>query len=220
MGENSRGEHHPIFILLLAETPPSAHDGSVRSSDPLGPEHPKVAAALSNLANVHYAKDEFDQAAALHERVLAIREKSLGAEHPDVGQSLYHLGAVHHSKGEFEEAAVLYERAMVIREKALGAEHPYVADTLLALADVALEQHRPADAVVKAERAVQIREASTLPPTYVARARFLLARALAATGDPHRRAVVLAQQARDVYRDTGKSSADLLEVQTWLDEHE
>lgn len=231
--ENALGAEHPkvatsLSNLAVLHQAKGEYDETVRLygralaiwKTSLGPEHPKMAAALSNLANVHYAKDEFDQAAALHERVLAIREKLLGAEHPDVGQSLYHLGAVHHSEGNFEEAAALYERALVIREKALGAEHPYVADTLLALADVALEQHRPTDAVVKAERAVQIREASTLPPTYVARARFLLARALAATGDLHGRAVVLAQQARDVYRDAGESSADLLEVQKWLDAHE
>jgi len=187
----------------------------------LGAEHPKVAATLNNLANLHHTRGEYMQAAALHERALAIREETLGAGHPDVGQSLYHLGAVHHANGEHEEAATLFERALAIREKALDAEHPHIADTLVALAEVALALDRPDGALARAERAVKIREAITVPPAYLARARFLLARVLAETGAPQGRAVGLAQQAADTYREAGHGSAErLAEVQTWLDEHE
>ena len=43
----------------------------------LGPDAPEVAGALNNLANFHARRREYDQAAALHERARAVREKAL-----------------------------------------------------------------------------------------------------------------------------------------------
>ena len=50
----------------------------------LGPEHPDVATALSNLAFLYYTQGRYAEVEPLYQRSLAIREKALGQEHPDV----------------------------------------------------------------------------------------------------------------------------------------
>ena len=47
-----------------------------------GPEHPKVATAVSNLGGVLQDKGDLDGAQAAYERALAILESFLGADHP------------------------------------------------------------------------------------------------------------------------------------------
>ena len=73
----------------------------------------------------------------LHQRALAIRERSLGpAEHPDIARSLNNLAALYHVQGRLADAEPLFERALAIVEKALGPEHPttrMIQDNLSAL---------------------------------------------------------------------------------------
>jgi serine/threonine-protein kinase len=188
------------------------------------PEHPRVAESLHSLASNYAASGEHDEARGLFERVLAIYEKTLGPEHPALAMALNGLAFVHRVSGDLERAKVLDERALAIFEKTLNPEHPYVAYPLVDLAQVALEQHRPIDAVPLAQRAVAVWEKGGVPARDLAAGRFVLARALweapASAGRDRRRAVPLAEQARDAYRDAGKDKAkDLAEVEKWLREH-
>ena len=48
----------------------------------LGPEHPRTATALHNLADLYRATGAHAQAEPLYQRALAIAEKALGPEHP------------------------------------------------------------------------------------------------------------------------------------------
>jgi eukaryotic-like serine/threonine-protein kinase len=183
----------------------------------LGPEHPQVAASLNNLAEVHRATGRYEDAQALLERALAILEKALGPEHPNLAGSLDNLAGVRRATGAYEEAKALYERALAIWEKALP-EHPHLAHALVGLAEVALEQRRTDDAVVLARRAVTVHEQSSGEAVELAEARFVLARALAQAGPSRAEAAKLAEQARDAYREAGKSDA-LDEVERWLEAH-
>ena len=104
------------------------------------------AGSLNNLANVYYANREYEEAATVHERVLAIRQKALGAEHRDVAASLSNLAEVHDANGEYEEAAALCGQALAIWEKAQQAHKAYHEageDSAESLAKVAawLETH-------------------------------------------------------------------------------
>src|SRR5690606_8933644 len=58
-----------------------------------------VADLLDSLANVHAAINAFDEAQALHEEALAIREKELGPEHPRVASSLNNFATVRYALG-------------------------------------------------------------------------------------------------------------------------
>jgi tetratricopeptide (TPR) repeat protein/predicted Ser/Thr protein kinase len=187
----------------------------------LGPEHPDLVGGLSNLARVHEATGDYDEAKVLAERALAIGEASLGPEHPVVAKSLQHVGTLHREAGDYDGAKALYERAAAIQERALGPEHPDLATTLVGLAEVALAQHRPGDAMPLAERAVAVLDKGAVASTTLAKARFVLARALweapAQAGRDRARAQSLAEQARDAFRAAGKGMAELLaEVEAWL----
>jgi len=48
-----------------------------------GPNHPKVAIRLSNLALLYHLTRRLKDAESLYERALKIYEKNLGKDHPD-----------------------------------------------------------------------------------------------------------------------------------------
>jgi eukaryotic-like serine/threonine-protein kinase len=106
---------------------------------------------------------------------------------------------------------------LAIREQALGSEHPDLAHPLVGLARIALARGRPADAAALAERAVKVRGDGDAPGGDVAEARFVLARALWDASRERPRALALAEQAREAYREAGDGKAmELAEVEAWL----
>lgn len=189
----------------------------------LGLDHSDVAISLSNLAHVHGATGAYSEAKVLLERALAIWEKALGPDHPNVANSLNNLASIYYSTGAYEDAKVLYERALSIHEKALGPDHPHVAYSITGLAKLALVQRQPANAVALAERAVRVREASDVSTETLAESRFVLARAMwdapPGQGRDRDRALTLARQARDVFREFKGYDKDLAEVEAFLAKH-
>jgi CHAT domain-containing protein len=118
----------------FAEAVPLAQRVLAINEKAVGPEHPNVATALNNLAELYRAQGDYGRAAPLYQRSLAIREKVLGPEHPDVAQSLNNLALLYEAQGDYGRAAPLYQRSLAIREKVLGPEHPDVAQSLNNLA--------------------------------------------------------------------------------------
>jgi tetratricopeptide (TPR) repeat protein len=70
----------------------------------LGPDHPKVATGLSNLAALYQVQGRYAEAEPLLKRALAIFEKALGPSHPDVAQSLNDLALLYQVQGRYAEA--------------------------------------------------------------------------------------------------------------------
>jgi hypothetical protein len=92
------------------------------------------------------------------------------------------------------------------------------------LADLALAQARPADALPLARRALDVREAVPVPGHELAEVRVLLARALwdapVEAGRDRAAAIVLAEQARDGLRRSGRHAAtQLADVERWIAAH-
>ena len=189
----------------------------------LGPNHPLVAYTLNNLASIHASTGAYMAAKALFERALAILEKALGPDHPDLASPLNNLANVHTSMGTYEEANELHKRTLAIFEKTLGPDHPHVAYPVTGLANVALAQIRLADAVALAERAVRVREVGNAPSEQLALSRFVLTQALwdvpVGQGRDRNRAFVLAQQARDAFREVKGMDKELAEVEAFLAKH-
>lgn len=131
----------------------------------LGPEHPKVAVSLNNLAELYRAKSNYERAESLLQRALAISEKALAAEHPTVAESLNNLARLYRLKGDYEHAEPLFQRALAINEKALGPEHPRVATALNNLAGLYRAKGEYARAELLFQRALAIRE-KVLPPEH------------------------------------------------------
>jgi CHAT domain-containing protein/Tfp pilus assembly protein PilF len=124
----------------------------------LGPEHPDVADALLNLANVYYAKGSYAKMETAAQRALTIREKALGPHHLKVALSLNVLAVLHFAKSDYQKAEPLLRRAITIREAVLGAEHAEVADSLNNLAALYSIRGEPAQAEPLYQRVLSIRE--------------------------------------------------------------
>jgi tetratricopeptide (TPR) repeat protein len=131
----------------------------------LGPDHPDVATALNNLAELYHSQGRYAEAEPLLQRSLGIREKALGPDHPDVAGSLNNLAGLYDAQGRYAEAEPLLQRSLGIREKALGPDHPRVAVSLNGLADLYRAQGRYTEAEPLFQRALGIVE-KTLGPDH------------------------------------------------------
>ncbi len=81
---------------------------------------PYLVAALINLANVHYSRDELVEAQALYERAIGLE--------PDFFEAHFNLGNIYHDLGQFTEAQACYREAL--RLNPLYADgHFYLAVT-------------------------------------------------------------------------------------------
>ena len=84
---------------------------------------PYLVAALINLANIHYSRDELAEAQALYERAIGLES--------DFFEAHFNLGNIYHDLGRFTEAQDCYAEALRL--------NPYYADTHFYLA-VTLEK--------------------------------------------------------------------------------
>jgi len=81
---------------------------------------PYLVAALINLANIHYSRDELAEAQALY-------ESAIGLE-PDVFEAHFNLGNIYHDLGRFPEAQACYREALRLNPRYADA-HFYLAVT-------------------------------------------------------------------------------------------
>lgn len=82
---------------------------------------PDLVAALINLANIRYARDELAEAMALYERAVSLD--------PTYFEAHFNLGNIHHDHGRYAEAERCYAEALVLNPEYAEA-HFYVAVTL------------------------------------------------------------------------------------------
>ena len=79
---------------------------------------PYLAAALINLSNIHYSRDELAEAQALYERAIALEA--------DFFEAHFNLGNIYHDLGRFPEALACYHEALRL--------NPFYADAHFYLA--------------------------------------------------------------------------------------
>jgi tetratricopeptide (TPR) repeat protein len=84
---------------------------------------------------VYQAAGRADNAIAIYEQLLPIRERVLGAEHPDTLSTRSNLALAYQAAGRAGNAIAIYEQLLPICERVLGAEHP---DTLSTRSNLAL----------------------------------------------------------------------------------
>jgi CHAT domain-containing protein/Tfp pilus assembly protein PilF len=130
---------------------------SIRERE-LGPNHPDVAVALDNLANLYRIQGRHADAESLLQRSLEIREQALGSDDPDLAGTLLNLGALYLDQDRDAEAEPLLLRALAIWENAFGPDHPDVARAVNNLAGLYLNQARYADAEPLLQRSLSINE--------------------------------------------------------------
>jgi tetratricopeptide (TPR) repeat protein len=111
-----------------------------------GPDHPKVAVRLNNLAQLLLATDRLPKAEPLMRRALDIDERSYGVAHPSVAMRLNNLAQLLHNTNRLAEAEPLMRRALAIAEQSHGPDHPEVATDLNNLAQLLKATDRMAEA--------------------------------------------------------------------------
>jgi len=92
-----------------------------------GPDHPKVAACLNNLAQLLQATNRLAEAEPLMRRALKIDENSYGPDHPEVATDLTNLASLLKATNRLAEAEPLMRRALRILvqfTRRTGHEHP------------------------------------------------------------------------------------------------
>lgn len=81
---------------------------------------PNLVAALINLANIHYSRDELVEAQALYERAIGLES--------DFFEAHFNLGNIYHDLGRFAEAQGYYREALKLNPSYADA-HFYLAVT-------------------------------------------------------------------------------------------
>ena len=180
----------------------------------LGPEHPRTAAALSGMGNALAMLDDHAGALMHQKRAHAIFENRLGGGHPflmytltNMARSLLHTGAP-------EAAGPVIERALAIFEQHHGPTHPELVGPLLAKGKILLFQNQLRPSIEVLERALALNR-----PRYRSEIQLTLARALWTADADRERAVSLATQARDRFREIGNRPM-FDEASHWLNEHD
>ena len=77
---------------------------ALKEAEKFGPQDPRLATSLNNLAELYGARGKYAQADPLHKRALAIREKALGPDHPDVATSLNALADIESRRRDEDQA--------------------------------------------------------------------------------------------------------------------
>ena len=98
-----------------------------------GPEHPRVATHLNNLAALLRVTNRLGEAEPLYRRALSIDQKSYGPEHPDVATDLNNLAQLLQATNRLGEAEPLMRRHLVIFMKftrVTGHPHPHLRNAL------------------------------------------------------------------------------------------
>ncbi len=94
------------------------------AKDTFGPEDPRRASALSNLAASYHAMARHDEAEPLMRLALAITRTALGKAHPAYAASLESLAELLRAMGRSSEAEPLFREALKIHAASLGKAHP------------------------------------------------------------------------------------------------
>jgi tetratricopeptide (TPR) repeat protein len=84
-------------------------------------DDPDLVAAIINLANIRYARDELAEAQALYERAILLD--------PSYFEAHFNLGNIHHDHSRFVDAEVCYREALALNASYPDA-HFYLAVTL------------------------------------------------------------------------------------------
>ena len=147
----------------VADARPLAERALAIAEAAYGPDHPDVAARLTNLALNLRDLGLAAEARPLAERALAIAETAYGPDHPDVATGLTNLALILRNLGLVGDARPLAERALAIAEAFYGPDHPEVGTLLSNVVFILFGLGHLAEARPLAVRALAITEAAYGP---------------------------------------------------------
>ena len=120
-GAISTAEQYFLMGSLLDDGTPDRTDEAVKAYRRALEEDPDLVAALINLANIRYSRDELAEAQALYERAITLDDSYFEAH--------FNLGNIHHDHGRYADAEASYRIALALNNSYPDA-HFYLAVTL------------------------------------------------------------------------------------------
>jgi tetratricopeptide (TPR) repeat protein len=186
----------------------------------VGADHPLMIPTLINLGIVYGDRDDYARAEASFLRAVSVAEKGLGPEHPQTATALTNLAELYLLRGDHARARDVFARVLRAFEKSLGPNHPNVASAIVGEADCDKVLKRYDLAIAEYERGLHICEREVCTPDTVVVGPFGLAQALWDSGGDRKRAVQLAERARELYLlKLPQRKTEREEVETWLQKH-
>ena len=119
--ELTSAEQYFLMGSLLDDGTPERMDEAIKAYRRALDEDPDLVAAIINLANIRYSRDELAEAQALYERAILLDSTYF--------ESHFNLGNIHHDHGRYLEAEASYREALVLNSGYADA-HFYLAVTL------------------------------------------------------------------------------------------
>lgn len=119
--ELSSAEQYFLMGSLLDDGTTERVDEAVKAYRRALDEEPDLVAALINLANIRYSRDELAEAQALYERAIVLD--------PSYFEAHFNLGNIHHDHAHYGEAEASYREALALNNNYADA-HFYLAVTL------------------------------------------------------------------------------------------
>ena len=120
-GAISAAEQYFLMGSLLDDGTPERVAQAVKSYRRALEEDPDLVAALINLANIRYSRDELAETQALYERAISLDDSYF--------EPHFNLGNIHHDHGRYVEAEASYRIALALNNNYADA-HFYLAVTL------------------------------------------------------------------------------------------
>jgi tetratricopeptide (TPR) repeat protein len=114
-------EQYFLMGSLLDDGSPERQEEAAQAYRLALNDDPDLVAALINLANIRYAKDELAEAQALYERAILLD--------PSYFEAHFNLGNIHHDHGRYADAGQCYRQALALNPDYPDA-HFYLAVTL------------------------------------------------------------------------------------------
>jgi eukaryotic-like serine/threonine-protein kinase len=187
-----------------------------------GAEDPDVAISLNGYGNTLHELGDDEAGHAAMKRSASIFERAFGPNNRMLGMVLNNEGELLNSLSREREALPLFEKSLAMVTAGVDPESTWIAYPLTGKGVSLLGLGRARAALAPLTRALAIRDHREALPLPRGETRFALARALweaGETGEDRRRAVSLAESARDEYRRAPKAEKKLSEVDAWLAAH-
>ena len=123
LSENELSEAEQYFLMgsLLDDGSPERTEEAIKAYRRALDHDPDLVAALINLANIRYSRDELAEAQALYERAIALDASYFEAH--------FNLGNIHHDHARYVDAEASYRNALALNNNYPDA-HFYLAVTL------------------------------------------------------------------------------------------
>lgn len=121
--EGTLSEAEQFFVLgsLLDDGTPERVEEAIKAYRCALNHDPDLVAALINLANIRYSRDELAEAQALYERAILLD--------PSYFEAHFNLGNIHHDHARYADAEASYRMALALNSNYADA-HFYLAVTL------------------------------------------------------------------------------------------